>query len=120
MKVGSAIERSFFRHLIGRLIATFISNILSLKVYDTQCGCKLIKRDLALKIFKDQFISEWLFDVELFARIINLYGIDNCTDIMIEVPLLKWKEKGGSKIKFNYIFRVWTDLYKIKHNYFTK
>lgn len=120
MKIGSVIERSFFRHITGRVIATFISNILSLKVYDTQCGCKLIKRELALQIFKDRFISEWLFDVELFARIINLYGIENCTRYMIEVPLLRWQEKGGSKIKFNYAFRVWFDLYKIKHKYSLK
>jgi dolichyl-phosphate beta-glucosyltransferase len=117
MRIGSVIERSLFRHIIGRIIATFISGILRLRVYDTQCGCKIIKRDLALKVFKEPFISRWLFDVELFARIINIYGRLNCISKMIEVPLLRWAEKGESKVKITYAFGLWFDLLKIYRKY---
>jgi len=69
MKIGSIIVRNHYRFLIGRVIATFISKILKLKVYDTQCGCKIFDKELSETVFKDPFISKWLFDVEIFQRI---------------------------------------------------
>jgi dolichyl-phosphate beta-glucosyltransferase len=118
--IGSKIERKLYRHLSGRVIATFISNILVLKVYDTQCGAKLFTRELAEKVFKDPFISRWLFDVEIFARIIHLFGRNKAEDVMIETPLMTWIDKGGSKIELSYTFKVFFDLYKIKKKYFPK
>ena len=118
--IGSKIERKLYRHLSGRVIATFISNILGLKVYDTQCGAKLFSRDLAEKIFTDPFISTWLFDVEIFARIIRLFGREKAEDVMIETPLMTWVDKGGSKIELSYAIRVFFDLYRIKRKYFPK
>jgi glycosyltransferase involved in cell wall biosynthesis len=117
MKVGSVIERSFKRFLIGRVIATAISNTLDIKVYDTQCGCKVMKKELSENLFKEPFVSGWLFDVELFARMVKIYGRPNCLSKMIEVPLLKWIDKGESKVKLTYAFRLWFDLYTIKRKY---
>ena len=116
--IGSKIERKLHRHLFGRMIATFISNILGLKVYDTQCGAKLFSRDLAEKVFTDPFISTWLFDVEIFARIIHLFGREKAEDVMIETPLMTWVDKGGSKIELSYVVKVFFDLYRIKKKYF--
>ncbi len=118
--IGSKIERKLYRHLFGRVIATFISNILGLKVYDTQCGAKLFTRDLAEKVFTDSFISTWLFDVEIFARIILLVGREKVEDVIIETPLLTWVDKGGSKIELSYAIKVFFDLYRIKRRYFPK
>jgi glycosyltransferase involved in cell wall biosynthesis len=117
MRIGSVIERSYMRHIIGRILATFISGVLKLRVYDTQCGCKIIKTDLAIKLFQEPFISKWLFDVELFARIINIYGRPDCISRMIEIPLNKWTEKGGSKVKITYAFKLWFDLLRINRKY---
>ena len=116
-KLGSEIERSQTRFLIGRTIATVISNILKLKVYDTQCGSKLFTKDLATNIFKDKFISKWLFDVEIFFRIINYYGRDLALKKMVEVPLKKWVDAGNSSVKLTYFFKLWLDLYKINRKY---
>jgi glycosyltransferase involved in cell wall biosynthesis len=118
--IGSKIERKLYRHLFGRVIATLISNILGLKVYDTQCGAKLFTHDLAEKVFTDSFITTWLFDVEIFARIIHLVGRDNVKDVMIETPLKTWVDKGGSKIELSYVIKVFFDLYRIKRRYFPK
>jgi len=118
--IGSKIERKLYRHLSGRVIATVISNILGLKVYDTQCGAKLFTRELAEKVFYDPFISTWLFDVEIFARIIHLFGREKAEDVMIETPLMTWVDKGGSKIELSYAIRVFFDLYRIKKKYFPK
>jgi len=116
-RIGSVIDRKKSRFIIGRLIATIISQILSLKVYDTQCGCKLFTKNLSIEIFTNPFLSKWLFDVELFFRIINKYGKDESLTKMIEIPLLKWTERGDSKVKTTYFFKLWFDLIKIRKKY---
>jgi len=113
LKVGSTIVRNKFRFLTGRIIATAISNILKLHVYDTQCGCKLFTKELSKEIFKDSFISKWLFDVEIFHRIMIHYGKDKASTKMLEVPLKSWIDKGDSKVKMTYFFKLWVDLYRI-------
>jgi glycosyltransferase involved in cell wall biosynthesis len=115
-RIGSEIQRKKSRFLIGRAIATIISNILSLKVYDTQCGCKLFTRELAEEVFSESFITTWLFDVEIFSRIIEKYGEDTL-DVMLEVPLKRWIDKGNSKVKYTYFFRLFVDLYRINRRY---
>ena len=114
LRIGSEIERSKSRQFIGRIVATIISNLLSLKVYDTQCGCKLFTRDLANQLFGVSFISRWLFDVEIFFRILQIYGKEISLTKMLEVPLLKWIDRGDSKVKFTYFFKLWIDLFKIR------
>jgi glycosyltransferase involved in cell wall biosynthesis len=117
MRIGSIIERKFYRFLIGRIIATLISNILELKVYDTQCGCKLFTKNLSIQLFDKEFISKWLFDVELFFRIIELYGRNQVLEKMIEVPITKWIDSGTSKVKATYFLKLWFDLYRIRKTY---
>lgn len=112
-RIGAVIERSPFRFLTGRIIATIISHILKLNVYDTQCGCKVFTKTLAKEVFKPPFVSKWLFDVELFDRIIKYYGRDLVLQKMLEVPLLKWVDRGDSKVKATYFLKLWIDLYRI-------
>jgi dolichyl-phosphate beta-glucosyltransferase len=119
MKIGSVIVRNQYRFLIGRVIATFISKILKLKVYDTQCGCKIFDKALSETVFKDPFISKWLFDVEIFQRIILFYGRQQALNKMVEIPLKRWIDKDGSKVKMSYFFRMLKDLYLIHKRYKT-
>ncbi|GGA81835.1 hypothetical protein GCM10008015_23220 [Flavobacterium palustre] len=116
-KIGSTIERENSRFLIGRIIATFISNILDIKVYDTQCGCKVFTKEIAPLVFEKEFISKWLFDVELFFRMMNHFGKEKALVKMKEIPLKSWIEKGNSKVKPTYFFKLWLDLYNIKKRY---
>jgi len=118
-KIDNKIDRKLYRFFIGRIIATAISNQLGITVYDTQCGCKIIKNKLAKKIFQQKFISKWLFDVELFHRIIALYGKEKMAKICREIPLKKWIDIGESKVQFTYFFKVWIDLFKIGKTYKT-
>lgn len=114
LKIGSVIERKFSRFIFGRIIATVISTILDIKVYDTQCGCKVFNKELGEVLFRDSFLSKWLFDVELFSRMLCAYGKENALQIMNEIPVKQWIDKGGSKVKLSYFFRLWYDLYLIR------
>ncbi|GAF03679.1 hypothetical protein JCM21142_52358 [Saccharicrinis fermentans DSM 9555 = JCM 21142] len=90
---------------------------MGVEVYDTQCGCKVFKRELAQVIFKEQFISKWLFDVELFFRIKRLYNADQMSKIAREIPLKAWVDKDDSKVKMTYFLKMWLDLYRINKLY---
>lgn len=116
-KIDNTIIRSQFRHYSGRFIATIISNLLGISVYDTQCGCKVFDAKLAKKVFDEAFISKWLFDVEIFFRIIKLNSRNQIKHLALEIPLKSWIDAGGSKVKLSYFFKMWYDFYLIKKQY---
>lgn len=116
-KIDNKIDRKRFRFLIGRIIATFISMQLQLKVYDTQCGCKVFDRKTASAVFKESFISKWLFDVEIFHRLIQLIGREQMPFSCKEIPLKEWIDAEESKVKMTYFFKLWFDLVSIKKRY---
>lgn len=116
-KIDNQISRKKYRHYVGRVIATFISEALGFAVYDTQCGCKVLRADVAGVVFKDSFLSRWLFDVEIFFRIKNKFGAENMSHVCREIPLQRWQDVAESKVKFTYFFRLWTDLFLIAKKY---
>ena len=115
--LGADIRRDPFRHYVGRVIATFISNILKLPVYDTQCGAKLFRRGVVPGLFQEPFISPWLFDVELLARLIRQHGRADVPNHVAEVPLRQWIEQSDSRISSGYVFKMWYELYRIHQTY---
>lgn len=100
LHLGSRIERSFMRHLSGRIFATLASTILGMNVYDTQCGAKLFRVTDNLKAaLADPFISSWAFDVELIGRLDRGVGCHGyTTEEFLEVPLNVWVDIEGSKV----------------------
>lgn len=116
-KIDNEIRRKPYRHYLGRIIATFISNSLGIAVYDTQCGCKIFSRKTADVLFAEKFISRWLFDVEIFFRLIKIYGKENLKNVCREVPLKNWVDEAESKVSFSYGFRLWYDLFLINRKY---
>lgn len=115
--MGRKIERRILRHYLGRIFATIVSLMLKLPIYDTQCGAKLFHVQLAQQIFIKPFISRWFFDVEIFARIINLYGYEQAASVMYEAPLNQWSEIGGSKLSFKHYLITPYELLRIKLKY---
>jgi len=116
-RLGSHIERSPFRHYLGRLFSTAASLLLRLPVYDSQCGAKVMRAELASVVFAEQFLTKWTFDVEILARLRNLLGPERVLTAVTEVPLRRWKEVGGSKLRLIDMIKVPLELLKISRRY---
>lgn len=114
--LGTNIERRAIRHYLGRIFATAASQILDLRVYDTQCGAKILRCSPALLAALDEpFISRWAFDVELIGRLLTARpGLEplRATDI-IEVPLASWVDIPGSKLRATGMARTALELARV-------
>ncbi len=109
MRGGSSITRSFKRHLFGRLFATAAGEMLGVRVYDSQCGAKLFRREVVPRVFGEEFVSRWIFDVELYGRLGH--------DKIVECPVKVWTHKPGSKISvFREFPQIMGDLLRIRAN----
>jgi dolichyl-phosphate beta-glucosyltransferase len=101
--LGRSIERDPVRHYLGRVSATIISLALNLPVYDTQCGAKLFRNHAETRdLFAEVFLSGWIFDVELIARMIRQRrdrGRSSATLAIYELPLRQWHDVDGSKLR---------------------
>ena len=117
LKLDNRIKRKWYRFILGRLVATAISNALKLSIYDSQCGCKIFETQIADKIFNEPFISKWLFDVEIFFRMISLFGRSGIQNHLREIPLKAWVDTPDSRVSPLYFFTLWWDLFKISKKY---
>lgn len=111
--LGHHIERSTARHYLGRVFATASSAALGLPVYDTQCGAKVFRGGPALQAaLGEPFRSGWAFDVELLARLLHgPHALDRSG--LLEVPLTRWSDVPGSKLRPLASARAALDLVRI-------
>jgi glycosyltransferase involved in cell wall biosynthesis len=117
LTVNSQINRKPYRHYFGRIIATLISLQLQLEIYDTQCGAKLFRREICEGLFAKPFISPWLFDVELFHRMIRQIGRSETKQRIFEYALPIWTDRDESKITFLDMLKVPFHLFYIFLHY---
>ena len=115
-RLGATIKRNEVRHYLGRIVSTLTSVILKLPAYDTQCGLKIFSNEYAQHISSTKFETTWLFDCEILARLLQRYGYKEITRTIYEIPLNTWIERGGSKIKIEYLFKIPRELYSIYKN----
>lgn len=115
--LGTEIERFALRHYAGRVFATAASLTLRIPVYDTQCGAKLFRAtDEVRAAFAEPFLSRWIFDVELLARLLQhrrrarVARPERC---MHEYALPKWTDVRGSKVSPRHYVRAGVDLLRI-------
>jgi len=99
--LGRSIERYAWRHYLGRVYATLVSELLRIPVYDTQCGAKMFRTNDTLRgVLAEPFRTEWLFDVEILARMIDASptGTAAVAERLYELPLDEWRDVQGSKL----------------------
>ena len=119
--LGRQVHRNLMRHYVGRVFATVVSVVLRLPIYDTQCGAKMFRvSDEIVQVFREPFLSKWIFDVEIIARIIRARRRTDrppVRDIIHEHPLQVWLDVKGSKIKLRDFTIVALDLTRIWFRY---
>ena len=113
--LGRRIERSALRHYLGRASATLIALMLGLRVYDSQCGAKLFRATPTLHwLLAEPFVSRWIFDVEILARMVEaLGGPERASQAIREYPLEEWCDVPGSKVSLADYLRAAADLIRI-------
>jgi dolichyl-phosphate beta-glucosyltransferase len=109
-KGAKRVDEPEYRHLIGRAFNLLVKLIVLPGIEDSQCGFKCFSAEAAQRIFPQQTMSGWSFDVEVLAVARELgYTIT-------EVPVL-WYYQEGSRINvFKDSWRMFHDLWRIRHN----
>ncbi len=115
--LGRDVRRRAARHYVGRVFATVASMVLSLAIYDTQCGAKLFRADGDLPvILAEPFLARWIFDVEMIARLIRVRrrrGGAPVEDSIYEYPLERWVDIKGSKLRLRDYVKAARDMARI-------
>lgn len=114
--LGTDIRRKRSRHYLGRVFASVASLLLELPVYDTQCGAKFFRDVPALRAaLAEPFASRWVFDVELIGRLLT--GAPGAPPLsredFVEVPLQRWRDVAGSKLRPTAMLRSGLELVAI-------
>ncbi len=112
-RMGADITKAGSRAIISKTINLMIRNILGMSFQDTQCGAKVMTREVAEKMFQEKFKTSWLFDVEIFLRMKNYYGAEKAQKLICEQPLKRWVHEDGSKLSMKDSIKIIMQLLKI-------
>ncbi len=119
--MGRSIQRTPLRHFLSRTFANMAAFTLGLACNDTQCGAKLFRASPMMElVLRRPFLTRWLFDVEILARIIRgarhaeLPPVD---EMVFEIPLTTWHDRAGSKVRWHDFPKAFVDLVRIRSHY---
>lgn len=112
-RMGADITKESARKIISKTINIIIQKILGMPFKDTQCGAKVMNREIASSMFQKKFITKWLFDVEIFIRMRKHYGKKEATTMICEQPLKRWIHADGSKLSMKDSIKIVGQLAKI-------
>ena len=121
MLLGHRITRTLGRRIVSRTCALLARQAVRLPIGDTQCGAKLFRAGpLASSLFAEPFVSNWVFDVEILARLIQSRRRDGGSPPNVcvrELPLLQWVDVAGSKVRPLDFVRAVGELLRIRARY---
>jgi len=116
-RMGADITKESARKIISMTINLIIRNILKMPFNDTQCGAKIMEKDIIPMLFTKPFITKWIFDVEIFIRMRKHYGKDKVQQYICEQPLKRWIHADGSKLSMKDSVKIVGQLAQIAFTY---
>ena len=119
-RMGADITKESARKIISLTINFIIRKILSMDFKDTQCGAKIFHKDVINIAFKKEFVTQWIFDVEIFKRMTQYYGLKKAKAMLCEQPLKRWIHADGSKLSMKDSVKIVGQLAQIAWVYRTK
>lgn len=97
-RMGANITKESARKIISLTINFIIRTILKMNFKDTQCGAKIFHKDVIEIAFGKKFITQWIFDIEIFKRMSIHFGLKEAKAMLCEQPLKRWIHSDGSKL----------------------
>lgn len=116
-RMGADIAKESARAIISKTINLIIRKTLGMEINDTQCGAKIMTKEIVEKTFQKKFLTKWLFDVEIFMRMKKVYGSDEAKKLICEKPLNRWVHVDGSKLSFKDSFKIIGQIGQIAVHY---
>jgi CheY-like chemotaxis protein len=116
-RMGANIEKESSRSIISKMVNLIIRKTLNMNFKDTQCGAKIMTKELIHATFQKKFITKWLFDVEIFMRMKKIYGKNEAKDLICEKPLNRWIHADGSKLSFKDSLQIMLQIGQIALHY---
>lgn len=116
-RIGASIFRQSSRGIISKTVNWIIRKILGMEFQDTQCGAKVMRREVVENLFNEKFLTRWIFDVEIFLRMKNFYGADKVQTMICEQPLKRWVHEDGSKLSMRDSIQIILQLLQIAVKY---
>ncbi len=112
-RMGANITKESARKFVSLTINYIIRKILAMNFKDTQCGAKIFHKDIIAVAFKQKFITQWIFDVEIFKRISIHFGLKKAKEMLCEKPLKRWIHADGSKLSMKDSVKILGQLVQI-------
>lgn len=84
-------EQSGKRQFASRVFHLIVQSFFWMNIHDTQCGAKIMKREVVEKIHPSLHIADMAFDINL------LFCIHRAGFRILEIPT-EWTDKVGSKV----------------------
>lgn len=116
-RMGANITKESARKIISKTINMLIRMILGMSFQDTQCGAKIMTKDIAANMFNEKFVTRWIFDVEIFLRMKKFYGKEIVHNLICEQPLKRWVHADGSKLSMRDSVKIVGQLLEIAIHY---
>jgi len=85
------IRQPFYREWMGRMFNRMVQRIAVPGIWDTQCGFKVFRGEVARRLFSKQRLSGFAFDVEILF-LARKFGYTIC-----EVPVV-WRNSPDSRV----------------------
>ncbi len=112
-RMGANITKESARKIISLSINYIIRKILGMDFKDTQCGAKIMNREIINVAFQKKFVTKWLFDVEIFMRMKKHFGTRKAQAYICEQPLNRWVHADGSKLSMKDSMKIVFQLAEI-------
>ena len=119
-RMGANITKESARKIISLTINFIIRKILSMDFKDTQCGAKIFRKDVINIAFDKKFVTQWIFDVEIFKRMTIHFGLKKAKTMLCEQPLKRWIHADGSKLSMKDSIKIVMQLAQIAWVYRNK
>lgn len=116
-RMGADIAKESARKIISQTINFIIRKTLGMEINDTQCGAKIMTKEIVEKTFQKKFLTRWLFDVEIFMRMKKEYGAEEAKKLICEKPLNRWVHVDGSKLSIKDSFKIIGQIGQIAIHY---